>query len=333
MQMDLVRFTRQLVDIESITGNEKEVGDFLYAELQRMGFTVSQMPVEGERQNIWAVSPGHTRPEIVLSTHMDTVPPFIPSSEDETRVYGRGSCDAKGIIAAQTGAALRLREQNIFVGLLFVVGEERDSLGAHVANDHPQGAKFLINGEPTENRLALASKGTLRAEITARGRMAHSAYPELGDSAIDKLIPALARLCAMPLPTDPQVGPCTLNIGLIEGGRAPNVIPDYAHADLLYRLVGPTEDLRRQILATAGDTVQVTFPLELPFLRLRTVAGLPTMIAAFTTDIPKLTNWGEPLLIGPGSIHVAHTDGEYIPKRQLHEAVELYCTIAKNLLS
>jgi len=170
-------------------------------------------------------------------------------------------------------------------------------------------------------------------EVTARGRMAHSAYPELGESAIDKLIPALARLRAMPLPSDPQVGPCTLNIGLIEGGRAPNVIPDYAHADLLYRLVGPSDDLRRDILAAAGKDVEVSFPLELPFLRLSTVDGFPTMIAAFTTDIPKLTNWGEPLLIGPGSIHVAHTDGEYIEKQQLHEAIDLYCQIATKLSS
>ena len=232
--------------------------------------------------------------------------------------------------------------KSVYVGLLFVVGEERDSLGAQVANEYAAKEsaangldarrRFLVNGEPTENRLALASKGTLRVEVTATGRMAHSAYPELGESAIDKLIPALTRLRAMALPADPEVGPCTLNIGLIEGGRAPNVIPDYAHADLLYRLVGPSEDLRRQIVATAGDSVEVTFPLELPFLRLRTVDGLPTMIAAFTTDIPKLTNWGEPLLIGPGSIHVAHTDGEFIEKRQLAESVDLYCKVANQLL-
>ncbi len=329
--MDLVRLTRQLVDIESITGNEKRVGNFLFTELQRMGLSVTRMPVEDERQNIWAVWPGHTQPEIVFSTHMDTVPPFIPSSEDETRVYGRGSCDAKGIISAQTAASVRLHEQGIHCGLLFVVGEERDSLGAHVANEQPQGAKFLINGEPTENRLALASKGTLRAEITARGKMAHSAYPELGDSAIEKLLPALTRLRAMPLPSDPEVGPCTLNIGLIQGGRAPNVIADYAHADLLYRLVGPSEELRRQIVTAAGKDVEVEFPLELRFLRFRKVDGLPTMVASFTTDIPKLTQWGEPLLIGPGSIHVAHTDGEFIPKLELHEAVDLYCQIAKQL--
>jgi len=327
--------TRQLVDIESITGNEAAVGNYLYGELCRLGYRTQKMPVEGARFNVYATEAEHAQPSVVFSTHMDTVPPFIPSSEDAGRIYGRGSCDAKGIIAAQIAAAERLRKQSVHVGLLFLVGEERDSLGAHVANEFAAASghrsRFLVNGEPTENRLALASKGTLRAEVTARGRMAHSAYPELGDSAIDKLIPALARLCAMPLPTDPQVGPCTLNIGLIEGGRAPNVIPDYAHADLLYRLVGPTEDLRRQILATAGDTVQVTFPLELPFLRLRTVAGLPTMIAAFTTDIPKLTNWGEPLLIGPGSIHVAHTDGEYIEKQHLADAIDLYCKIACQL--
>ena len=336
--MDAVTLTRQLVDIESISGNEAAVGNYLYGELCRLGYQAKKMPVEGDRFNVYATWPEHSHPAVVFSTHMDTVPPFIPSSEDAGRIYGRGSCDAKGIIAAQVAAAEQLRQQSIYVGLLFVAGEERDSLGARVANEYAangQGSRsrFLINGEPTENRIALASKGTLRVEVTATGRMAHSAYPELGESAIDKLIPALARLRAMPLPTDPEIGPCTLNIGLIEGGRAPNVIPDYAHADLLYRLVGSSHDLRRQIIAVAGDRVQVTFPLELPFLRLRTVEGLPTMIAAFTTDIPKLPHWGEPLLIGPGSIHVAHTDGEYLEKQQLAEAIDLYCRIAKQLLS
>ena len=330
--MELFELTRRLVDIESTTPNEPAVGDFLCGELGRRGFEARKMPVEGERANVLATWPQHGRPEIVFSTHMDTVPPFIPSSEDDRRIYGRGSCDAKGIIAAQIMAAEKLRGMGVFVGLLFLVGEERDSIGAKLANQHPIGARFMINGEPTENKLALASKGALHVELTAHGKMAHSAYPELGESAIDKLIPALTRLRAMPLPSDPEVGPCTLNIGLIEGGRAPNVIPDYAHADLLYRLVGPSHELRRQIVAAAGDSVQVTFPLELPFLRLRTVDGLPTMIAAFTTDIPKLTNWGEPLLLGPGSIHVAHTEGEYIEKRQLAESIDLYCKIAKQLL-
>ncbi len=335
--MDAITLTRQLVDIESISGNEAAVGNYLYGELCRLGYQTKKMPVEGDRFNVYSVSPEQQHPTVVFSTHMDTVPPFIPSSENATRIFGRGSCDAKGIIAAQIAASERLRQQQIHVGLLFVAGEERDSLGAKVANEYAASdpshrCKYLVNGEPTENHIALASKGTLRVEVTASGRMAHSAYPELGESAIDKLLEALTRLRAMSLPSDPEIGPCTLNIGLIEGGGAPNVIPDYAHADLLYRLVGPSQDLRRQILAAAGDQVKVDFPLELPFLRLRTVDGLPTMIAAFTTDIPKLTNWGEPLLLGPGSIHVAHTDGEFIDKQQLAEAIDLYCAIAKKLV-
>ena len=330
--MDAVALTRQLVDIESITGNEAAVGEALCHELTQLGYSVIQMPVDGARFNVLATPPAAPNPGVVFSTHMDTVPPFIPSSEDEQRVYGRGSCDAKGIIAVQIAAAQQLRRENIPIGLLFVVGEERDSQGAKKANEHPIGSRFLINGEPTENRLALASKGTLRIELNTSGRMAHSAYPELGESAIDKLIVALTRLRAMPLPSMEGIGPCTLNIGLIEGGRAPNVIPDHAKAHLLYRLVGPTEELRRQILATVGDLGKVDFYLEIPFMRFRAIDGLPTMVAAFTTDIPALANWGEPLLIGPGSIHVAHTEGEYVDKRQLAESVELYCRIAKELL-
>lgn len=329
--MDLLSFTRRLVDIESITGNETHVGEFLLAELNRLGYRAEKMPVEGDRFNVWAAGKQEPRPQIVFSTHMDTVPPFIPSKEDSERIWGRGSCDAKGIIAAQIAAAEHLRREGIHVGLLFLVGEEKDSQGAQVANQQPRGSRFLINGEPTENHLGLASKGTLRVELTARGRMAHSAYPELGESAIDKLLVALTRLRVLPLPTDPQVGPCTLNIGMIEGGRAPNVIPDFARAHLLYRLIAPADDLRRKILAAVGDLAEVNFVLEIPFMRLRTLNGLPTMIAAFTTDIPALTRWGEPLLVGPGSIHVAHTEHEHIEKAQLTAAVDLYCRIAKRL--
>jgi len=262
---------------------------------------------------------------------MDTVLPFIPSSEDSTRIYGRGSCDAKGIIAAQIAAAERLRQDGAYVGLLFLVGEEKDSLGAKVANQQSPGSKFLVNGEPTDNRIAIASKGTLRVELNAQGKMAHSAYPELGESAIDKLIEALSRLRAMKLAEDKGFGPSTLNIGLIEGGRAPNVIADRARAHLLYRLVGPSQQLREEIVQSVGDLAKVDFTLEIPFVRLRTLDGLPTMVAAFTTDIPALNNWGEPLLIGPGSIHVAHTEQEYVEKKELNQAVELYCSVATRL--
>ncbi len=331
--MDVVALTRQLVDIESISGNEGRVADFLYRQLCGLGYQAAKLPVEGERVNVWAALPEDPHPAVVFSTHMDTVPPFIPSSEDMGNIYGRGSCDAKGIIAAQIAAAERLRQQGIRVGLLFLVGEERDSLGARTANRQPVGSRFLVNGEPTENHVAVASKGALRVELTANGKMAHSAYPELGESAIDKLVEALARLRAMPLPSDAEVGPCTLNIGQIEGGRAPNVIPDFAKALLLYRLIGPADELRQRIAETVGELARVDFTLEIPFVRLRTLDGLPTMVATFTTDIPALSSWGEPLLLGPGSIHVAHTEREYVSKKQLLEAVELYCTIAKQLLS
>ena len=330
--MDAIAFTRQLVDIESITGNEGPVGDFLHGELLRRGFQAEKIPVEGARCNVFAVCSEQPRPKVVFSTHMDTVPPFIPSSEDATRIYGRGSCDAKGIIATQVEAADRLRGEGIHVGLLFVVGEERDSLGAKLANQNPRGCQFLVNGEPTENRVTVASKGALRAEVIAEGRMAHSAYPELGDSAIDKLLEALARLRAMKLPTEDGIGPCTLNIGVIEGGRAPNVIPDKARAQLLYRLVGSSEALKQEIVAAVGNLAKVEFVLEIPFVRLRTLDGLPTMVAAFTTDIPALSNWGQPLLVGPGSIHVAHTNGEYVEKKQLRDAVDLYSSIARKLV-
>jgi acetylornithine deacetylase len=331
--MDLFSLTRRLIDIESITPNESAVGDFLCDELRRRGFEARKMPVDGVRANVLATWPGHERPEIIFSTHMDTVPPFIASSEDDSRIHGRGACDAKGIIAAQTLAAEKLRGMGIFSGLLFLVGEERDSIGAKAANLQPIGARFMINGEPTENRLALASKGALHVELVARGKMAHSAYPELGESAIDKLVEALHRLHTMKLPQGAEVGACTKNVGSIQGGRAPNVISDFAKADLFYRLIGPADALRRQITEAVGELAEVRFTRETPFLRLHTLDGLPTMVAAFTTDIPSLPNWGEPLLLGPGSIHVAHATGEFVEKAQLVEAVDIYCAMATKLSS
>jgi acetylornithine deacetylase len=330
--MNPFALTRNLIDLESITGNETAVGEVLADELARLGYSVERMPVERHRFNVWATHPGESSPTLVLSTHMDTVPPFIASSETDGRINGRGSCDAKGIIVAQIAAAEKLKAEGIHVGLLFLVGEERDSQGAQVANQQSRGSKFMINGEPTENKLALASKWTLRVEVKASGRMAHSAYPHLGESAIEKLLDVLQRVRAIKLPTNSTAGPCTMNIGLIEGGRAPNVIPDHAHAELLFRLVGPADELRKQIREAVGDQAEANFKLEIPYMEMAAVPGIETMIAAFTTDIPALTNWGKPVLIGPGSIHVAHTDGEYIEKKQLLEAVELYAHIARHLL-
>jgi acetylornithine deacetylase len=335
--LDPLDLTRRLVDIESLTYNEGAVGEYLDALLQERGFAVERTEVAqpphslytGPRYNLYA-SYGE-RPEVVLSTHMDTVPPFIASREDDLFLYGRGACDAKGIMAAQLAAVERLREAGVAAALLFVVGEERDSAGAREANLHPKGSRFLINGEPTDNRLALASKGALRAEVRARGTMAHSAYPELGDSAVHKLVRALDRLLDLELPRVEGIGSSTLNIGIIEGGRAPNVIADAASAAVLVRLVGPSQETRQAIEQAVAGLAEVEFTLEIPFMRMRQVEGLDTMVAAFTTDVPALTNWGEPFLLGPGSIHVAHTPFEKIAKKELLAAVDLYFELAQRL--
>lgn len=338
--LDPIRFTRDLVEIESTTYHEGAVGDFLADFLGRRGWSVEKTAVPqppdsgatGERWNVYADIAGQT-PELVFSTHMDTVPPYIPFSEDEEYLYGRGVSDAKGIVAAQVAAAEALRAEGFRVGMLFVSGEERDSAGAKVANTTPKGSRFLINGEPTDNRLALASKGALRAVLRSKGKMAHSAYPELGESAVHKLVEALGKLLALELPVTEDVGPSTLNIGQIQGGYAPNVIADKAEAQVLVRLVGDSAPVRKALLEATAGLAEVDFTLEIPFVRLRKVEGLPTMIAKFTTDIPQLSNWGEPLLLGPGSIHVAHTPHERLAKKELLEAVELYVQVAKRLLS
>jgi acetylornithine deacetylase len=337
--LDPIRLTRQLCEIESTTYHEGAVGDFLADCLTRRGWEVEKTPVPqpsesstaGERWNVYASVAGQ-RPDLVFSTHMDTVPPYIPFSEDAEFLYGRGVCDAKGILAAQIAAAEALRAVGFRVGLLFVSGEERDSAGAETANLMPKGSRFLINGEPTDNRLALASKGALRAVFRSTGKMAHSAYPELGESAIHKLIEALGKVLALSLPVTEGVGPSTLNIGQIQGGHAPNVIADQAEAQVMVRLVGDSAPVRAALVEAAAGLAEVEFTLEIPFVRLRAVEGLPTMIAKFTTDIPKLSKWGEPLLLGPGSIHVAHTPAEKLAKRELLEAVELYIKVAQQLL-
>lgn len=341
--MDAVELTRQLVKIDSTTYHEEACGEFLAKLLVNEGWTVERQAVEkpsagtpgaeggGARFNVYAHA--NTTPEIVLSTHFDTVPPYVPLREDADYLYGRGTCDAKGIAAAMIAAATHLREDGVAVALLFVVGEERDSAGAKVANGLAPGSLFLINGEPTDNRLALATKGALRVELYASGKMAHSAYPELGESAIDKLMEALTRIKALQLPVVAEIGDTTVNVGIVSGGRAPNVIADAAEAHLLIRLVGPGAEVKDEILRAVGDRARVEFSLELPYVRMRQIGQLPTMIAKFATDIPSLTNWGEPFLLGPGSIHVAHTPDERISKRELLECVELYIQLAKDLMA
>ncbi|HEX9944207.1 MAG TPA: M20/M25/M40 family metallo-hydrolase [Thermoanaerobaculia bacterium] len=334
--MDLFALTRALIDIDSTTGREREVGDFLYFHLYRLaegtGGAVERMPVAGDRCNVFAA---WGEPAVVLSTHMDTVPPFIPSSEDGEFIRGRGACDAKGAIAAMIRAVEELLAGGRRgFGLLLVVGEETDSLGAHVANRNPRGSRFLIDGEPTENRLALGSKGALYLKVEAAGRSAHSAYPELGASAIDRLLDALARLRAVPLPSDPVLGETTVSVGTLAGGRAPNVVADRARAEVMIRTVGETDGLRRDLaMAVEGvEGVRIAEVRETPAVHLSSLPGFETTVVKYTTDVPRLGAWGQPFLLGPGSIHVAHTPEERIAKRDLEKSVHLYREMVCRLL-
>ncbi len=333
--MDLLGLTRALIDIESVTGNERAIGEFLYVYLSslatRTGGSVERMAVDRDRFNLFA---SWGSPAVVLSTHIDTVPPFFPSSRDAEHVHGRGACDTKGILAAMIKAIEGLLSDGVRgFGLLLVVGEETDSLGAQVANRNPRGSSFLINGEPTENRLALGCKGALYLRIEAEGRMAHSAYPELGESAIDRLLEAVARLQAVPLPSDPILGETTLNVGTIAGGRAANVIADQARAEIMIRTVGDTAELRRTIYAALEPLpgVRIAEERESRAVHLGSLPGFETTVVKYTTDIPRLGAWGEPFLLGPGSIHLAHTPQERVPIRELADAVRLYTTMVRRL--
>jgi acetylornithine deacetylase len=329
--MNLFELTRKLVDIESITENELHAGLYLYDYLSELAATyngtVEKMDVAPNRFNVFAC---WGNPDVTLSTHFDTVPPFFASREDDTRIWGRGACDTKGIIASMIFAVRELLEAgHRNFALLFVVGEERNSLGAYEAAKHPRGSKYIINGEPTSNKLALGSKGALRYEIVARGRMAHSAYPELGESAIEKLLEVLNAIRKVQLPVDPILGPSTLNIGVISGGRAPNVIPDHAQAEIFIRLVDDGNSTRALLKEAAGEKAELHEVLVTPAIHLKSVPGFETIVVSYTTDIPSFDGaWGQPLLLGPGTIHVAHTSEEHVHKQELVEAVQIY----KNLV-
>lgn len=334
--MNIFELTRALIDIESITENEEEAGRYLLHHLtglaERYGGRTETMRVAERRFNVFA---HWGDPVVTLSTHMDTVPPFVPSREDDEFIWGRGACDTKGIIASMLTAAESLLHERVRnFGVLFVVGEERNSAGAYHAAKEPRGSKFLINGEPTSNRLALGSKGALRYQVAAAGRMAHSAYPELGESAIEKLLDALHRIRAVKLPEDQLLGRSTLNIGLIQGGRAPNVIPDEARAELMIRLVDDGESTKRAIVEAAAPDAEAREVLCIPAARLGGLEGFETTVVAYTTDIPAFGGaWGKPYLLGPGTIHVAHTLEERVPKRELVEAAQIYQRMVKQLLT
>lgn len=327
--MELFELTKALVDIDSVTGHEQACVEFVRGYLAARGFQVELQPVTLGRANVLAC---RGTAEVVMSTHLDTVPPFFPAREDAEFIYGRGSCDAKGIVASQLAAAARLAGEGVDgFGLLFLVGEETLSDGAQVANLSPRGSKYIINGEPTENKLALGTKGILRVDVRTQGKMAHSAYPHLGESAIEKLLELLAALRELPLPRDPVLGPSTMNIGVISGGRAANVIPDQAEAQVLFRTVNGAQELRRKVEGLLKGRCEFQFVRDTAALRMEKLDGFETAVVAFSTDLPNLTRWGRPMLLGPGSISVAHTDHECVRKPDLVRAVDLYCRLVREL--
>ncbi|HEY7181091.1 MAG TPA: M20/M25/M40 family metallo-hydrolase [Blastocatellia bacterium] len=331
--MDIFQFTRELIRIESVTWNEGAAGRWLRDYLADAGFEVTTQTVTGDRINVYARIGD---PIVTFSSHVDTVPPFIGFSEDEKNIYGRGACDAKGVIAAQVFAAMKLKDEGVTnVGMLYVVGEEDGSDGAKAANSIPNRNRFLINGEPTESRQAIGAKGALRVAIEARGRTAHSAYPELGESAIEKLIDVLDDIRRHDWPVDAELGPTTYNIGTISGGRKANVVPDFASSEVMFRVVTGPDEVFRMVTEVVGGRAEVIRGFTVPIIRTRTVEGMdiPRSVVRFATDIPFLTDWGEPLLFGPGSIHDAHTSHEYIAKQDLLGAVATYARMARALLS
>jgi acetylornithine deacetylase len=328
----LVDFVRTLVDIDSTTGNEAQAGRWLAAYLRSLGLVVTEQPVDDTRFNVIA-SASRAVPAVVFSTHFDCVPPFFPSRLEGERIYGRGSCDAKGILAAQVTAAEILRhEGEARVGLLFVVGEERGSDGARAANLAANGSRYLVDGEPTDNRLGLATRGALRVRFRASGRAAHSSFPELGESAIDKLIDALVELRSIQLPSDGVLGRTHYTIGVMSGGVAPNVVSPAAEAEVMFRTVSDASEVLSAI-APLSSRVEIEQLLEVPPVRLETVPGVEAAVFPYTTDIPFLERWGKPLLFGPGSIHTAHSADEFVEIADLHAAIHGYVAIARELLA
>jgi acetylornithine deacetylase len=328
---DVVALAAELLTIDSSTGAENAVVDFVSKWLVARAWNVTLQEVTRGRTNIWASRSGRG---VTLSTHLDTVPPFIGPRLDGDQLRGRGACDAKGIAAAMMVAAENLAKQGEQrVDLLFVVGEEKGSDGARAANRLAPSSRFLVNGEPTESKLASGAKGSLRVTVRTRGRAAHSAYAHLGQSAIKPMLALLPELEALQLPTDDVLGATTLNIGTIRGGTEANIVPAQAEAEIMFRLVGDDEPVRAQVKKWAKGRAELEFGSYIPAQRFHTIDGFEVAPVAYTTDIPLLGRWGTPLLFGPGSIHVAHTPDEYIDVNELRAAVDAYERIVRSLLA
>ncbi len=328
---DVIALATELLSVDSSTGRERDAVDLVGRWLVARGWNVTMQEVEPGRSNVWATRAGGG---VTLSTHLDTVPPYVSPRLAGNRLYGRGACDAKGIAAAMLVAAQTLAEAGEErVDLLFVVGEEKGSPGARAANRLPATSRWLVNGEPTESRLASGAKGAQRVIVRVRGREAHSAYPHLGSSALDPLLELLPKLRDLPLPVDETLGATTCNVGVLRAGSEANVSPGLAEAEIMIRLVGPVEPVRDAFERWAEGQAELEWGSFIPAQHFHTIDGFDVAPMAYTSDIPLLGRWGTPLLYGPGSIHVAHTPDEYIDLDELRRAVDAYMRIATELLA
>jgi len=328
---DVVSLAAELLAIPSLSGGESAIVDHVSRWLVARDWNVTIQEVSKGRGNVWASRSGGG---VTFSTHLDTVPPHIAPRLESDRLYGRGACDAKGIAAAMLAAAERLvKSGENRIDLLFVVGEEQGSDGARAANNLAATSRFLVNGEPTESRLASGAKGSLRVTVRTRGKEAHSAYPHLGESAIDPLLELLPTLRDLPLPSDEVLGKTTVNVGVIKGGTGANIIPAQAEAEMMIRLVSDVEPMKKMIRDWAKGRAKVEFGSHIPAQKFHIVEGFEVAPVAYTSDIPLLSRWGTPLLFGPGSIHVAHTPDEFIDVNELRASVDAYERIARGLLS
>ena len=328
---DVVALAAELLAIPSLSGSEKAVVDFVTKWLVARGWNVTVQEVSKGRGNVWASRSGGG---VAFSTHLDTVPPHIAPRIEKDRLYGRGACDAKGIAAAMMVAAERLVQSGENrIDLLLVVGEEQGSDGARAANNLSTKSRFLVNGEPTESKLASGAKGSLRVIVRTRGKEAHSAYSQLGESAIEPLLQLLPTIHQLPLPSDSVLGETTVNIGTIRGGTAANIVPAHAEAELMVRLVGDVKPVKKLVQEWAKGRAEVEFGSHIPAQKFHIVDGFDVAPMAYTSDIPLLPRWGTPLLFGPGSIHVAHTPDEHIDIEELRASVDAYERIARQLLA
>jgi acetylornithine deacetylase len=333
---DVVALAAEMLSIQSLSGQEHEIIEFVTRWLVKRGWNVSFQEVSPGRGNVWATrsaANGDPSASVALSTHLDTVPPFLAPRLEEGRLYGRGAADAKGIAAAMMAAADRLvTSGENRVQLLFVVGEEKGSDGARAANNLPATSSFLINGEPTESKLASGAKGSLRVFVRTRGKEAHAAYPQLGQSAIEPMLELLPKVKKLKLPSDSVLGEASVNIGVIRGGTEGNIVPGQAEAEVMFRIVSDVEPIKKLLEEWARGVAELEWGSHIPPQHFHTVEGFEIEPVAYTTDIPLLSRWGRPLLFGPGSIHVAHTSDEYVDVAELRASVDTYEKLVRTLL-